>query len=42
VVGIVVDTRGRPEIQIPDSASTRVPLLAGWVDEMGEYPEAQG
>jgi len=41
VVGVVVDTRGRPEIQIPDTPSARVPLLAGWVDEMGEYPEAK-
>jgi hypothetical protein len=39
VVGIVVDTRGRPEIQIPEDATTRVPLLAGWVDAMGEYPK---
>jgi len=40
VVGIVVDTRGRPEIQIPENNAERVPLLAGWVDAMGEYPEA--
>jgi uncharacterized protein (TIGR01319 family) len=39
VVGIVVDTRGRPEIQIPEDASIRVPLLAGWVEAMAEYPE---
>jgi hypothetical protein len=39
VVGIVVDTRGRPEIQIPEDATIRVPLLAGWVHAMGEYPE---
>ena len=41
VVGIVVDTRGRPEIQIPEDSASRVPLLAGWVDDMGEYPEAK-
>jgi len=41
VVGIVVDTRGRPEIQIPEDSESRVPLLAGWVDDMGEYPEAK-
>jgi uncharacterized protein (TIGR01319 family) len=39
VVGIVLDTRGRPEIQIPEDASIRVPLLAGWVEAMAEYPE---
>ena len=39
VVGIVVDTRGRPEIQIPEDSSTRVPLLASWVTAMDEYPE---
>jgi hypothetical protein len=41
VVGIVIDTRGRPEIQIPEDPSTRVPLLAGWVDAMAEYPEGK-
>jgi uncharacterized protein (TIGR01319 family) len=41
VVGIVVDTRGRPEILIPEEPSTRVPLLAGWVKAMDEYPEAK-
>jgi len=37
-VGIVVDTRGRPDIQIPADPTERVPMLEGWVDAMGEYP----
>ena len=37
-VGIVVDTRGRPDIQLPTDATERVPMLEGWVDAMGEYP----
>ncbi|MBJ96219.1 MAG: methylaspartate mutase [Rickettsiales bacterium] len=39
VVGIVIDTRGRPDIQIPSAASQRVPLLERWVHALGEYPE---
>jgi uncharacterized protein (TIGR01319 family) len=38
VVGIVVDTRGRPDLQIPAQPNERVPLLEQWVDAMDEYP----
>jgi hypothetical protein len=38
VVGIVVDTRGRPDLQIPAEPGERVPLLEQWVDAMDEYP----
>jgi len=37
VVGIVLDTRGRPGVQIPMDEQ-RVPTLTKWVAEMGEYP----
>jgi hypothetical protein len=38
VVGIVIDTRGRPDIQIPTDPSRRVPMLERWVEALGEYP----
>ena len=38
VVGIVVDTRGRPDIELPTDPAQRVPMLEGWVDVMNEYP----
>ena len=38
VVGIVVDTRGRPDLQIPTEPGERVPLLEQWVEAMDEYP----
>jgi uncharacterized protein (TIGR01319 family) len=41
VVGIVVDTRGRPDLQIPAEPSERVPLLERWVDAMDEYPRGE-
>lgn len=39
VVGIVIDTRGRP-LQIPEDAAVRVPLLQKWVEALDEYPAA--
>lgn len=39
VVGLVIDTRGRP-IVIPEDAAVRVPLLQKWVAALEEYPEA--
>ena len=41
VVGIVVDTRGRPDLQIPSQPNERVPLLEQWVDAMDEYPRGE-
>jgi uncharacterized protein (TIGR01319 family) len=41
VVGIIVDTRGRPEIQLPAEQSTRVPLLKKWVLALDEYPQTE-
>ncbi len=40
VVGIVLDTRGRPEIEIPNRKEERVPVLQRWVHALGEYGEA--
>ena len=37
VVGVVIDTRGRP-ILIPEDANVRVPLLRKWVAALDEYP----
>ncbi len=39
VVGIVIDTRGRPDIQIPTDPQQRVAMLERWVAALGEYPE---
>ena len=39
VVGIVIDTRGRPDIQIPTEPQQRVAMLERWVASLGEYPE---
>jgi len=39
VVGIVIDTRGRPDIQIPTEPQQRVAMLERWVAALGEYPE---
>jgi hypothetical protein len=39
VVGIVIDTRGRPDIQIPTEPKQRVAMLERWVAALGEYPE---
>ncbi|MCB9777550.1 MAG: glutamate mutase L [Alphaproteobacteria bacterium] len=36
VVGLVVDTRGRP-IHLPDAAAERVRKLQEWVEALGEY-----
>ncbi len=41
VVGIVVDTRGRPDLRIPTEPSERVPLLEKWVGAMDEYPRGE-
>jgi hypothetical protein len=41
VVGIVIDTRGRPP-HLPSDAVERVPLLQRWVKALGEYPEEAG
>ena len=41
VVGIIVDTRGRPEIQLPAEQSTRVSLLKKWVLALDEYPQTE-
>jgi hypothetical protein len=38
VVGIVIDTRGRP-LNIPIEANVRVPLLKKWMKELKAYPE---
>lgn len=38
VVGIVVDTRGRP-LRFAAEKAERVPLLARWAKEMAEYPD---
>jgi hypothetical protein len=37
VVGLVIDTRGRPII-IPEEPAVRVPLLQKWVAALDEYP----
>lgn len=37
VVGLVLDTRGRP-LQLPDDPHVRVPLLQRWVEALDEYP----
>ena len=37
VVGVVIDTRGRP-IVIPEDPNVRVPLLRMWVEALDEYP----
>ncbi len=37
VAGIVLDTRGRPEVDVPMDGQ-RVDVLTRWVDAMGEYP----
>jgi uncharacterized protein (TIGR01319 family) len=42
VVGIVIDTRGRPDIQIPSEPSQRVAMLHRWVKALDEYPEGEG
>jgi len=42
VVGIVIDTRGRPNIQIPSEPSERVAMLDRWVKALGEYPDGEG
>ena len=42
VVGIVVDTRGRPDIQIPTEPKQRVAMLERWVAALGEYPIEEG
>jgi hypothetical protein len=39
VVGLVIDTRGRP-LQLPEDAVVRVPMLQRWVEALGEYPDA--
>ncbi len=39
LVGIVLDTRGRPDIQIPTEPQQRVAMLERWVAALGEYPE---
>jgi uncharacterized protein (TIGR01319 family) len=39
LVGIVIDTRGRPDIQIPTEPKQRVAMLERWVTALGEYPE---
>ena len=41
VVGLIIDTRGRP-LQIPEDPNVRVPLLQTWVSALGEYPDAGG
>jgi uncharacterized protein (TIGR01319 family) len=41
VVGIIVDTRGRPEIQLPEAQAARVSLLKKWVEALEEYPQAK-
>ena len=38
VVGVIVDTRGRPDIQLPEDQAIRVPLLKSWVKALDEYP----
>lgn len=42
VVGIVIDTRGRPDIQIPTEPNERVAMLDRWVRALGEYPDEEG
>ncbi len=42
VVGIVIDTRGRPDIQIPSNPLQRVAMLDRWVKALGEYPDEEG
>ena len=37
VVGVIIDTRGRP-ILVPEDAGVRVPLLRKWVAALDEYP----
>ena len=41
VVGVVIDTRGRP-IVLPDDPRVRVPLLRKWVAALDEYPAEGG
>ena len=41
VVGIVVDTRGRP-IRLPTEQKERTHLLQTWVQALGEYPKNRG
>jgi uncharacterized protein (TIGR01319 family) len=41
VVGIIVDTRGRPEVHLPEEQATRVPLLKKWVQALDEYPQTE-
>jgi len=42
IVGIVIDTRGRPDIQIPSEPNERVAMLDRWVRALGEYPDEEG
>lgn len=39
VVGLVIDTRGRP-LRLPEDPQVRVPMLQRWVAALGEYPDA--
>jgi len=41
VVGLVIDTRGRP-IRLPETQQERIPLLQEWVESVGEYPVSKG
>ncbi len=38
VVGIIIDTRGRP-LQLPSETALRVSLLKKWMKELNAYPE---
>ena len=41
VVGLVVDTRGRP-LEVSNASTERVPLLKKWFDALEVYPEIDG
>jgi uncharacterized protein (TIGR01319 family) len=38
VVGVIIDTRGRP-LKMPEDAALRVSLLKKWMKELNAYPE---